>query len=74
MGSSKSTRCRTRFVLGPKVFIDESYDQKIFVLSCTVGLGERWDSFEREWDSVLNEVNTKLAAQGRQKISRYHAT
>jgi hypothetical protein len=56
-----------------KCFIDESYDKKLFVLSCSVGLGERWKEFENAWGSTLDNTNARLAAQGRPLLSRYHA-
>jgi Protein of unknown function (DUF3800) len=55
-------------------YIDESYDEKTFVLSCTVADASRWALFEEAWRGVLDAVNEKLLNQGRKEISRYHAT
>ena len=57
-----------------KCYIDESYDQKTFVLSCSIGAGDKWLLFEKEWAAVLGKTNADLEAHGRKTISRYHAT
>lgn len=57
-----------------KCYIDESYDQKTFVLSCSVGRSVQWTHFERAWAGALNKVNLKLRKEGRKEISRYHAS
>lgn len=55
-------------------YIDESYDAKTFVLSCSVGEGRRWELFEHAWQNVLQQTNMHLSNQGRGEITRYHAS
>lgn len=57
-----------------KGYIDESYDQDFFVLSCTISAGDVWTKFETEWKRCLEVKNAQLKEQGRQVLSRYHAT
>lgn len=55
-------------------YIDESYDAKTFVLSCSVGQGSRWERFERVWANVLQQTNLSLVSEGRSTVTRYHAS
>ncbi len=54
-------------------YIDESYNEHVFTLSCLLTKGKIWDEFARSWKIMLRAWNRKLEAQGRSKISRYHA-
>ena len=59
-------------------YIDESYDHdkvpKVFTLSCLVSYDNMWPWFEMAWAKVLEDTNAELKKQGRQTISRFHAT
>jgi hypothetical protein len=55
-------------------YIDESYNQRAFTLSCLVAKGKDWLEVSRKWKLVLNAWNKKLKAQGRPLLSRYHAS
>ncbi len=54
-------------------FIDESYDQKIFVLSALVAVGTEWRWLSRDWLACIDKRNKLLLAQGRNPITRFHA-
>jgi hypothetical protein len=54
-------------------YIDESYNQQVFTLSCLVAKGKDWLEFSRKWKLVLNAWNKRLKSQGRPLLSRYHA-
>lgn len=54
-------------------YIDESYNQRFFTLSCLLGRPKDWMWIESEWKKVLREKNAELSRAGRRKISRYHA-
>src|SRR5580698_2257254 len=54
-------------------YIDESYNQHVFTLSCLISTGKIWSEFSRAWKLTLDSVNKRLKAQGRQAITRYHA-
>ena len=54
-------------------YIDESYSNELFTLSCLKSDILTWRRFESGWKNVLSFINKKLKAQGRQQISRYHA-
>jgi hypothetical protein len=60
--------------LAIKNYVDESYDGKTFVISCSLGYGFKWRHFEDSWRSVLDSTNARLASQGRKTLSRYHAS
>jgi hypothetical protein len=57
-------------------YIDESADndQNLFTLSCLVATGKEWTETERAWKLHLVAINKKLKKEGRQLISRYHAS
>src|SRR5579863_188596 len=55
-------------------YIDESYNEHVFTLSCLNAKGKTWDEFSRLWKITLNTWNRKLQAQGRPTLSRYHTT
>ena len=55
-------------------YIDESYNAHVFTLSCLLSTGKIWSEFTRAWKLTLDSWNRKLKVQGRQTISRYHAT
>jgi len=55
-------------------YIDESYNQQIFTLSCLVAKDKDWYELSRNWNLVLKAWNKRLKAQGRPILSRYHAT
>jgi hypothetical protein len=54
-------------------YIDESYNKRVFTLSCFLAFPEEWQRIEEEWQAVLRETNSELRNQGRQEISRFHA-
>jgi hypothetical protein len=54
-------------------FIDESYDQKIFVLSALVAVGTEWRWLSRDWLACIDKRNKLLISQGRNPITRFHA-
>jgi hypothetical protein len=54
-----------------KAYIDESYNNKLFTLSCL--MSDRWAFIESKWKRCLREKNESLRKQGRPQISRYHA-
>lgn len=54
-------------------YIDESYNERIFTLSCLVSTGKEWTEFSRGWKLTLDAWNRKLKAQGRPQLTRYHA-
>jgi len=54
-------------------YIDESYNQRFFTLSCLLGRPQDWMWIESEWKKVLRKKNAELHRAGRRKISRYHA-
>src|SRR5579863_3463124 len=54
-------------------YIDESYNSKLFTLSCLMSDLSGWMWFESAWKKSLRETNKRLKKQGRQTISRYHA-
>jgi len=54
-------------------YIDESYNQKVFTLSCLVAKGKDWYEISRKWKLVLAAWNKQLKKQGRPLLSRYHA-
>ena len=53
--------------------IDESYGDRIFTLSCLVGIGARWHKFSVGWQRCIAKCNNRLKAEGRKPIKRYHA-
>jgi len=61
-----------------KGYIDESYGPperpKFFTLACTFSDVNEWPKIESAWKKCLAAKNKELAAQGRQPLSRYHAT
>jgi len=54
-------------------YFDESYNSKVFTLSCLASDPVGWGEIERGWKLCLAAKNRALRAQGRQQISRYHA-
>jgi hypothetical protein len=57
-------------------YIDESGSSQsdIFTLSCLIGWDAQWAKLESQWLRIIGEKNRELRAQGRQTISRFHAT
>jgi hypothetical protein len=55
-------------------YIDESYGDQVFSLASICATGEDWLYFCWKWDQIIEEWNSKLKAQGRTTISRYHAS
>jgi hypothetical protein len=57
-------------------YIDESgsSESRLFTLPCVVSHGSTWYWLENEWVNCLEKTNKSLAGQGRQKLSRYHAS
>lgn len=54
-------------------YIDESYNGKVFTLSCLASDPVGWLDIERHWNLCLAAKNRALRAQDRPPISRYHA-
>jgi len=54
-------------------YIDESYSDRVFTLSCLVGIGSNWMWFSSDWRKCVQRINKCLRSQGRNKIRRYHA-
>jgi hypothetical protein len=54
-------------------YIDESFNNKLFTLSCILTTTAKWIDIEMKWRAVLRRTNKGLRKQGRQEISRYHA-
>jgi hypothetical protein len=54
-------------------YFDESYNDKVFTLSCLASDPTGWAAIDRGWKLCLVAKNRKLKAQGRPQISRYHA-
>ena len=54
-------------------YIDESYNNKVFTLSCSMSDPANWLRFESAWRNCLRAKNKSLKNQGRTQISRYHA-
>jgi len=54
-------------------YFDESYNDKVFTLSCLASDPTGWAEIERGWRLSLAAKNRQLKAQGRPQISRYHA-
>jgi len=59
-------------------FIDESKGgekiPKLFSLSCLIANNASWPFLEWDWVGILDRKNQKLRAEGRQAISRFHAS
>jgi hypothetical protein len=57
-------------------YIDESGDQKtnLRTLSCLAGHWSQLFWFQNDWERILEKKNGELKAQGRQILSRFHAT
>jgi hypothetical protein len=53
--------------------IDESYNNRVFSLSCLVARGGEWIWITWEWEDVIEKWNRRLKGQGRQELTRYHA-
>jgi hypothetical protein len=54
-------------------YIDESFNNKLFTLSCILTTPAKWTDIEMRWKAVLRQTNKALRKQERQEISRYHA-
>jgi hypothetical protein len=54
-------------------YFDESYDGKVFTLSCLASDPVGWAAITRGWQLCLSAKNRELKKQGRAQISRYHA-
>ena len=63
-----------KFIVVLTGYIDESYSEKVFTLSCLMSTLSDWMWFERAWNKCLSATNRGLKAQGRPLISRYHAS
>jgi hypothetical protein len=61
-----------------KGYIDESYTPPhrpdFFTLACTLSDIRSWREIETAWKNCLRAKNRELAKQGRQLLSRYHAS
>lgn len=57
-------------------YIDESGDNatNLITLSCLLGHWSQLFWFENEWLKILERKNTELKGQGRQELSRFHAS
>ncbi|MGA8873405.1 MAG: DUF3800 domain-containing protein [Candidatus Acidiferrales bacterium] len=57
-------------------YIDESGDNKtqLRTLSCLAGHWSYLFWFENDWTKILEKKNRQLKAEGRQELSRFHAT
>jgi hypothetical protein len=57
-------------------FMDESgsSQSKLITLSCLAGDWSQWFYLEIDWQKALDKKNKQLRDQGRQEISRFHAT
>jgi hypothetical protein len=57
-------------------YIDESGDEKtnLRTLSCLAGHWSQLFWFQNDWEKILKKKNEELKAQGRQAVSRFHAT
>ena len=56
------------------VYIDESYDEDVFVLSLCSAHPRSWRNFQIFWQAHLDGLNARLEASNRPTVSRYHAT
>jgi hypothetical protein len=54
-------------------YFDESYNRKVFTLSCLASDPTGWAAIEHGWKLCLKAKNRELKKQGRAPISRYHA-
>jgi hypothetical protein len=54
-------------------YFDESYNDKVFTLSCLASDPTGWAAIEHGWKLRLKAKNRELKSQGRLQISRYHA-
>jgi hypothetical protein len=55
-------------------YMDESYDSKVFSLSCVFTSGGHWWYLANDWQKVIDKKNQSLDRAGRKPISRYHAS
>jgi hypothetical protein len=55
-------------------YIDESFNSKMFTLSCLLATPYEWNWIESRWKGALRKKNKELKKAGRPQISRYHAT
>ena len=55
-------------------YIDESYNDQVLVLSCLIAGAHSWLWIGWDWEECIERWNRRLKDQGRQTISRYHAT
>lgn len=55
-------------------YFDESYDQNVFTLCCSLSNPKGWGAIEHAWKLCLNAKNRSLKKQGRPTISRYHSS
>lgn len=57
-------------------YIDESGDKEtnLRTLSCLAGHWSQLFYFQNDWEKILEKTNQRLRAQGRQVLSRFHAT
>lgn len=54
-------------------YIDESYNDKVFTLACSMSNLVGWADIERGWKKCLAAKNKDLLAANRPVLSRYHA-
>jgi len=54
-------------------YIDESYNDRLFTLSCVMSDPVGWTDIQRGWRLCLKAKNKALRSQGRPLLSRYHA-
>src|SRR5581483_11094217 len=55
-------------------YIDESYSDRLFTLSCLMSTASGWLAFESRWRKCLEAKNKELKSKGRTPLSRYHAS
>lgn len=55
-------------------YIDESYNDRFFTLSCILARPKEWMWIESNWKKILRQKNSELKRAGRMQISRYHAS
>jgi hypothetical protein len=54
-------------------YIDESYNESVFALSCLMAFGSELIWISWEWEKCIERWNARLKMQGRPVLSRYHA-
>lgn len=68
---------RKDWIVVIKAFFDESWNPnkpRMFAVAGILATAEEWKEIESGWKTALAEKNAELIAQGRERISRYHAS